>query len=107
MQEFDSFSGILETYSKDGTKTVVKRTQDVESIIDCNTIERNAMQTGWKGDFHKVASIPLIVIEQWREELKASGKPNINPLAKENKAWFIARLNNRDFQKLRTKDGNI
>ena len=103
----DNLTGITETFHAVDGKNVIKKTQDVEGILNCNTIERNGMQQGWKGEFHKVASIPLIVIEQWREELKREGRSNIDPLNKENKMWLIARLNNRDFGKLRTKDGTI
>ena len=75
--------------------------------MDANSIDRNAASTGWKQDFHKVASIPPLVVEMWYNELKAAGYANPNPMAKENNVWLMAKLNSNDFLKLRTKEGNI
>ena len=105
----DRHTGILETYEKDiNTGQVrVKKTQDVEGIFKLNQREKNDNSNGWRGEFHKVASIPLVIVDQWREELKAQGASNPDPLAKENKMFLIAKLNNSDFSKLRTKEGRL
>ena len=107
--DYDSFTGITETYYKDPLTGEIKvnKSADLTQSFNKNTIERNNASTGWKETFHKVASIEPIVIEMWYNELKAAGYSNPNPLAKENKAWLIAKLNSRDFQKLRTKEGVI
>ena len=46
------------------------------------------------------------MIEMWTEELKAQGKEP-NPLATCNRDFLISKLNNRDFSKLRTKEGRL
>jgi hypothetical protein len=108
--EYDAWSGITETFYKDPSSNVIKihQTKDLAPLINSNTIERNLSGKGFAGEtFHKVASIDPIVLDMWREELKAKGFDNPNPLAKVNKMWLIARLNSRDYQKLRTKEGVI
>ena len=85
---------------KDG-KTIIKSVQDVQPILDTNTALKAEANKGWKGDIHHVASIPKVVVASWWKELGS------NPFAKENRAWLIARLNNRDWSKLRTKEGNL
>ncbi len=44
---------------------------------------------GFKGDMHKMASIPPIVLEMWREDMKAKGYPNPNPLRSRKQKVFI------------------
>ena len=107
--DVDRFTGIVETFKKDEItgKVYVKKHQDVESLLDLNAADRSNTNKSFRGDMHKVASIPLIFIDQWREELKAMGATNVNPLARENKPFFIAKLNSRDWAKLRTKEGRI
>ena len=107
--DIDQFTGIVETFKKDDLtgEIYIKKSQDVEGMLDLNSADRTSSNKSWRGDMHKVASIPLIFIEQWREELKAQGAANINPLARENKLFFIAKLNSRDWAKLRTKEGRI
>ena len=107
--DYDHFTGITETFYKDPMSDVIKvnKSKDLTESFNHIARERNASSTGWKESFHKVATIDPIVIDMWREELKAKGYPNPDPLAKENKMWLIAKLNSRDFQKLRTKEGVI
>ena len=107
--DYDHVTGVTETYVKDQMTGEIKvnRTQEVDGLFNVNAEQRSAAGTGWKEEFHKVASIPTVVVEMWREELKAKGYSNPNPLAAENNMWLIAKLNSSDFLKLRTKEGNI
>lgn len=107
MKLFDAKDGVNTYFHQDGDKTILRRTQDVQNALDMNARDRNADSGNWKGDFHKVASIPYIVIDQWRNELKAQGAHNPEPLARENHKWFIAKLNDYNYSKLRTKEGRI
>ena len=79
----------------------VETQQDVTPYLDQNRKELNADSGSWKGDMHKIASVPMVVIEQWAVELGA------NPLASENRAWFMAKIRSTDYSKLRTKGGRI
>lgn len=108
-KDYDHHTGITETFVQDVMTGEIKvnKSQDAQGLINVNKAERNRSASGWKEDFHKVASIPLVVIELWREELKAMGGRDPNPLAESNKMWFIAKLNSSEFQALRTKEGVI
>ena len=107
--DVDRFSGIIEHIGKDAKgDVVIQRTQDPRSIVNANQAEMNSQVDGnWQGDMHKVASIPLIVIDQWREEMKAAGYPNPNPLATENRTFLIAKINSSEWAGLRTKQGRV
>jgi hypothetical protein len=107
--DYDPHTGITETFVKDAStgKISINQAQDFSLITKLNTEQRNNAQRGFKGEWHKVASIPLVMVEMWRNEMKAQGHSNPDPLAKENKIWLMAKLNSRDFTKLRTKEGRI
>lgn len=96
----DGDMGAIHHYSNSEDQTIVQTVQDVEPYLRKNAQERSNGD-GWKGDLHKVASIPMVVIEKWQNEL------GDNPLAKRNRKWLIAKLNNNDYLKLRTKEGRI
>ena len=98
-----SVNGITETFEKDKAenKIVICQTRDVEPEIEANKAELNNNSENWKGDLHKVASIPLIVVEQWWKELKG------DPFSKENRAWLKRKLNSNEFMYFRTKAGRI
>ena len=98
----DAVSGITETYQSnhDGTFTI-KTSQDAAPFLADNASARSTADSGWKGDFHEVASVPPIVWNLWWKEL------GDDPGAKRNSKWLIAKLNSSDYLKLRTKEGNI
>lgn len=75
--------------------------QDVESTMKRNEDARSLADKSWKGDLHEVANIPLVVVQQWAEELGDW------PFKKEHRKWLLAKLNSRDWLKLRTKEGRI
>lgn len=94
---------IIETFHHDqmtGISTV-KKTQDVEGYLDRNARERSNQVSGWKGDMHKVASIPLILVEQWSKEV------GCDILKPQNRHFLMAKIKDRDYSKLRTKEGKI
>lgn len=80
---------------------VVKKTQDTQAYLDQNQRERSMQTSGWKGDLHKVASIPVVLIEEWCK------KHNCNILEKQNRHLLMLEINSRDNRKLRTKEGRV
>jgi len=108
--DVDTFSGVTEFFKKDQItgQVEVKKTQDVSKIFSANTAEQNAIgnQT-WKGDMHKVASIPWVIAEEWTNELKAKGAQNTSPFHQSNRAFLISKLNDYNYSKLRTKKGRL
>lgn len=106
--DHDNFTGVTEHFHKDAMsgEVTIKHSQDVQTVIDANKIKR-IENNSWKGDLHHVASIPIVVVEMWRNELAQQGAVNTDPLAKENKKFLIAKINSGDWSKLRTKEGRI
>ncbi len=100
---------ITETFIKgDNGKTHVKTYQNVDKILDANKQDMNAnIGQGWKGDFHKVASVPWVVAIEWRNELIRQGASNPDPFHQSNKKYLIAKLNSSDFSNIRTKGGKL
>jgi hypothetical protein len=109
MRDLDLQTGIVETFNKDSTtgKIHIHKEQDVNPFLEANKQSINNQTGGFKGDMHKMASIPPIVLEMWREDMKAKGYPNPNPLSDEHKKYLKAKLNSPDWNFLRTKQGVI
>ena len=109
MRDFDLQTGIIETFSKDAItgKIHIKKEQDVSPFLMANKNEVNNQSSGFKGNMHKMASIPPIVIEMWREDMKAKGYDDCNPLAVSNRKYLLAKLNSAEWNFLRTKQGII
>jgi len=105
--DYNEHTGITEHFHKEGNKITIHKTADISKELQANQMDKVEGRQGWKDAFHKVASIPLIVVEMWREELKKKGADDSNPLSARNRPFLIAKLNNRDLSKLRTKEGRI
>ena len=102
----ESSSDTAEIFHKDASdpgKFHIEIVQDVAPYLKANAAQYNETEKGtkWKGEFHKVASIPEVVYAEWFKELGS------NPFSKANRKWLIAKLNNRDFYRLRTRAGTI
>ena len=101
----DSDGDVHEVYHKDSHtgQFHIEVVQDVGRYLKANADEFNITEKGtsWKGDLHKVASIPEVVAAQWWKELGS------NPFSKENRGWLAAKLNSREFYRLRTRAGAV
>lgn len=82
-------------------KSTIQITQDVEPYLEANKQKLSESSTNWKGEMHHVARIPMVIIEQWNAELGA------NCLKKEYRPWFMAKLNDIKYSKLRVKAGKL
>jgi hypothetical protein len=109
MRHFDSFDGITERFNKDKMTGDIQiiTTQDVDPFFEYNKSQFDNATRGFKGDMHKMASVPPVVIEIWRGELKAQGADDTNPLSSKNRKFLLSKLNSPDWNKLRTKQGVI
>lgn len=108
--DIDNFTGVTEVFKKDQLtgQIEVKKTQDVSKIFTANAAEQNAIgNQSWKGDMHKVASIPWVIAEEWMNELKAKGAQNPSPFHHSNRTFLLAKLNDYNYSKLRTKQGRL
>ncbi len=94
---------IIETHHFDHStgESYIGTSQNINPYLEQNQAEMKLDTGNWKGDMHKVASIPLALVEQWNVEL------GDNCLKTEHRPWFMAKIKDRDYSKLRTKGGNL
>jgi len=84
---------------------IIERVQDVEPILDMNKIRQNDGTDGYtpSKDLKHVASIPLVVIEQW---MKQDGVNFLAmPHGPEREKYIRKKLNDSDNNFLRTDGG--
>jgi hypothetical protein len=85
--------------SLDGRDLVAHSYQDVEDIIEENKRWQNERQ---RGDFRKVASIPLNIINAWLNEEWARGNTGLQFGNHEFDLLVQHKLNDPDWRWLRT-----
>ena len=100
----DNIDGVQSWHKLEDGKTIIKTTQDVQPIFDLNQEARSNQSTGWKGDMHHVASIPLNVYNQI---LKSLGHDWKQPMTPEVKIKLYKLLSSSEYNKLRTKEGRL
>lgn len=105
--DVDPFTGITEHFYQEGNQITIHKTGDAGVRFEQNNIDKLNAKSGWKESFHKVATIEPIMIDRWRMELELKGADDTNPLSKNNRPFLMAKLNNRDYSKLRTKEGRL
>jgi len=87
-------------------KLVVKKTQDVTPILEENKMFRNHIPEAQKGDFQRIAQIPLIALQIKTKEL--FGHSNWNKLHKDDQRSLIKRMiNSNEFQNFRVGDKRL
>lgn len=102
----DADGPVKSIYIKDAVdddKIVLNRVQDVKPVFDKNRIERNEGQNNGYSesrDIQKVASIPMVVIEQWLKE----GIDLFNP---DHADAVKKKLNDPFYAHLRTSTGQV
>lgn len=95
----------LHTGGDNRDKLTFETVVDVEPILKANAEEFNSAPTTFKGDMHKVAEIPQIVLE---DMARKHGIPfGELLLGRSDKAKHIMHelLNGREFRAFRTKPG--
>jgi hypothetical protein len=105
----DTTSDLSTTIKSEAGNLVVKREQDTTAYLDANRKEFNEAPS-WRPyasgrrdkSMRKVASIPLIVIEQWMKE-----GVNIFDPSPEMQKKVAQKLNSNEFQGLRTYPGRV
>ena len=101
MRRLDVVSGVATDVDLDEGKMIIRRVQDLEPVLD----HHKRMATENDGyspsrDIRRVASIPLVVVEQWMNE----GVDIFDPNSREE---IKRRLNDPDNQFLRTAPGRL
>ena len=80
----------------DGSHTF-RTDYEVDPTIEANTAMRNVLDPGWKGDWHKVASIPLNI---FHDQLAEASRQN-------DQKYLSKWLNDSDNSAWRTKEGRV
>lgn len=78
--------------------TVYRIDYDVTNLLNENLEEYNNAQRGWKGDWHKVASVPHNILH---------GSGFEKAMEQRDDKWVKRWLNDLDNKKWRTKPGTI
>lgn len=80
----------------DGSQTY-RTDYEVDPTIEANKALRNTLDAGWKGDWHKIASIPLGTYYDKLAEASRQG----------DDAYLAKWLNDGDNAAFRTKEGRV
>lgn len=61
--DYDPLTGITRWFHFDEAEDAfyIETEQDTQALVDQNRREANEASSGWSGDWHKVASIPLTI----------------------------------------------
>jgi hypothetical protein len=101
-------TGIITEYDIVDGLFVAKSTQDVEAVIEQNKAERLSGDNDRRNtNMRKVASIPLIVVQQLRNRSMKDGGPidlNLLGIDVEHTVRFNRWLNDRDNEAFRTNN---
>lgn len=91
-------TGVSTWAMRDGDDVIFQTRQDVSILLDLNRAERNMASVGWKGDYHKIASIPVAQMYDgyFHEAVKSQDEKAVKRF-----------LNDSDNSKLRTKEGRL
>lgn len=101
-------SGIITEYDIVDGLFVAKHQQNVDEIIDQNKEERNSgVNDSKSSSMRKVASIPLVIVEQLRNRPMSEGGPidlNLLGIDVEHTMRFNRWLNDRSNEAFRTNN---
>ena len=87
-------------------KLVVKKTQDTTNILNDNKIARNHRANEQRGEFQRIAQIPLIALQIKTKEL--FGHSNWHKVHKDDQRIIIKRMiNSNEFQNFRVGDKRL
>ena len=85
----------------DPGQVVVRRSQDVEAILDANKALQGEAQDTRRG-WHHVAEIPCVILERWLNEEWQRGNRALKLFSREFDALVFRKLRDPDWQWLRT-----
>lgn len=96
--DYDFATGRQVWHMNDGERDIYRTDYRVDDVIDVNQEQRNMSATGWAGDWHHVASVPLnVAFDSGLTRAHAEGDDR-----------FVSRfLNDSQNRAWRTKDGQV
>jgi hypothetical protein len=96
--DYDHASGRSVWSYFDGENQHYRTDYPVDSLIEQNTSVRNGISSGWKGDYHLIASVPLNT---------AYDSGLVDAMTQKDDAFVSRFLNDSDNRAWRTKDGRV
>lgn len=100
LHEYDPATGRTVWALFDGEKVVFRVDTPVAASIEENALARNTASSGWGGDYHRIASVPM--------QLLYDDNLGLNKAIQGGDDKFLSRwLNNSDNRAWRTKDGTV
>lgn len=98
--EWDARTGRTVWSMFDGEKVIIRTDTPVAASIEENTLARNAAPDGWKGDYHRIASVPM--------QLLYDDNLGLNKAIQQGDDKYLSRwLNDSDNRAWRVKDGRV
>lgn len=98
--DWDASTGRSVWILEDGNKTVFRTDYPIASTLAENQAERNAAGRAWKGDWHRIASVPL--------NLAFDANTGLMEAHQQGDQKHLSRfLNDADNRAWRTKDGRV
>lgn len=98
--EWDPATGRTVWAMFDGEKVVFRTDVPVAQAIESNLLARNDAPDGWKGDYHRIASVPM--------QLLYDENIGLNKAIQQGDDAHISRwLNSSDNRAWRTKEGSV
>ncbi|ABR60658.1 hypothetical protein GOC91_23300 [Sinorhizobium medicae] len=98
LYDYDQMTGRSVWHYFDGEKDVFRVDYPVDNLMSENAGIRNSAERAWKGDWHRVASIPLNV---------AHGAGLVQAHSEGDDRFVKRFLNNSDNRAWRTKEGHL
>jgi hypothetical protein len=84
----------------DGNKVIIRTDTPVQETIEQNAIARNSAAPDWKGDYHRIASVPMALL--YDRNL------GLNEAIQQGDDRYVSRwLNDADNRAFRTKEGRV
>jgi YD repeat-containing protein len=101
LMEWDPVTGRTVWLTRDERgRPVIRTDTPVQSTLDENATVRNATPDGWKGDWHRVASVPM--------QLLYDDNLGLNKAIQQGDDKYLSRfLNDPDNRAWRTKEGRV
>jgi hypothetical protein len=98
LYEWDPVSGRSVWCLEDGDKTHFRVDYPAEATLSANTEARNAAAQTWKGDWHRIASVPLNI---------AHDSGLVEAQSQQDGKFLSKWLNDPDNRGWRTKEGKV
>ncbi|AYD02199.1 hypothetical protein [Neorhizobium sp. NCHU2750] len=82
----------------DGQQTIFRTDYPVHHLVEQNLLERQETPAGWKGDWHKIGSVPLNM---------AYDSGLVDAITQQDDKFVSRFLNDSDNRAWRTKEGRV